>query len=80
MSFEINMLIMYHVHHLSTEMEDKKPTKVPQSTPKNKNQASSITELRMSRLTVKILQFFSCDQIYDIHNMAEIEKEAVDLV
>ena len=23
MSFEINMLIMYHVHHLSTEMKDK---------------------------------------------------------
>ena len=34
MSFEMNMLIIYHVHYLGTEMEVKKPTNVPQSTPK----------------------------------------------
>ena len=37
---EINMLIMYHVHHISTEMEGKNPTKVPRNMPKNTNQTS----------------------------------------
>ena len=36
----MNMLAMYHVHYLSTEMQGKTPTKVPKSTPKNTNQAS----------------------------------------
>ena len=33
-SRKMNMLIMHHVHHLHTEMEDKKPTEVPKSVPK----------------------------------------------
>ena len=43
MSFEMNMLIMFQGHHLSTEMEGKKPTKLPKSTPENTKQASPIT-------------------------------------
>ena len=42
MSFEMSMFIMYHVYHLSTEIEDKKPTKIPKSTPANTNQASPV--------------------------------------
>ena len=42
MSFVMNILIMYHVHHLSTEIEGKNLTKVPKSTPKIANQASPI--------------------------------------
>ena len=74
MSFEMNMLTMYHVHLLGTEMEGKKTRKVPKSRPKNKNQTSPKYNCRISRLTVKIIQFSSCGQIYDMHNMAEIEK------
>ena len=40
MSLEMNMLSIYHVHFLNTEMEGKIPIKVPKSTPKNTNQAS----------------------------------------
>ena len=32
---------------------------------------------RMNNITVKIVQFFSCSQKRDLHNMAEIEKEVV---
>ena len=41
MSLEMDML-MYPVYHLSMEIEGKKPTKVPKSTPENTNQASPI--------------------------------------
>ena len=37
MSFEMNMLIMYHVYYLSKEMEGNKPTKVLRSTTKTTN-------------------------------------------
>ena len=37
-SFEMNMMIMYHVHQLHTDMESKKPTKVPE----NNNQAAPV--------------------------------------
>ena len=39
----MNMLIMYHVPHLSAEMEGKKPTKVPQSKSENTKEAFPIT-------------------------------------
>ena len=43
MSFEMKLLIMYHVHHLSMELEGKKkPTKVSRST----NQTSPIMYLQ----------------------------------
>ena len=42
MSFEMNMLNMYHVHLLRTEKEGFKPKKVPKSMPEYTNQASPI--------------------------------------
>ena len=41
MPFEMNMLIMHHVHHLCTEMKGKTYI-TAQSTPKYTNQASII--------------------------------------
>ena len=42
MSFEMSMLVMYHVYYLTTEIEGKQPTKVPKSTPTKANQTSLI--------------------------------------
>ena len=47
MSFEMNMLIMHHVYHLSIEMEVKNPAKVPKSTSDTPNQAS-VARYRLS--------------------------------
>ena len=63
MSFEMNMLIIYHVHHLSTEMEGKKPTKVPKSTPKNASKASPIIYHRMPSIPVEPLEFSAVAKI-----------------
>ena len=39
--YEMKILIMYHVHGLTTEMEGE-PTNVPKCTPENTNQVSPI--------------------------------------
>ena len=41
-SYEMNMLVKYHLHHLSTEMEGKKFTKVPKITLEITNLSSKI--------------------------------------
>ena len=53
----MNMLIMYHVYHLRTEMEDKKPTKVPKSTPKILIKLLLYSKYRMSIITGKMIEF-----------------------
>ena len=58
----MNMFSVYYVHHLNSEMEGNKSTKVPKSTPGSINQASK-SDYKMSILTVKILQFFCCGQV-----------------
>ena len=70
------MSIMYHVHYSSTEIEGG-PMEVPKSTPENTNQASVVIYLQMSIITVKNLQFLSCGQNVDLHNIFEIENEEV---
>ena len=57
MLFEMNMLLMYHAHHLTTEMEDKKPTKAPKSTLKILTTFMLYSKYRMSSITGKIIQF-----------------------
>ena len=77
MSFQMNMLSMYHVHYISKETEGIKPTIVPKNTAKITNQASFIIQLQDVKYNWQNNPNFSCSQKCDFHKMAEIEKEAV---
>ena len=75
MSFEVHMLIMYHVHLLSTKVEGKKPTKVPNSTPKILTRLLLYSKYRMSSITGKIMHLSAVAKKSHLHSTAEIEKE-----
>ena len=77
MLFVMNMVIMNHVHHLSAEIEGKKPIRMPESMPKILTELPLHSYYRLSNIPVKIIQFFSCGQKCDSHNIVEIAKEAV---
>ena len=53
----MKMLNMYYVYHLGTEMEGKKPTKVPKSIPKILTKLLLYSKYRMPNITSKIMQF-----------------------
>ena len=58
MSFEMDMLSMYHVHHLSTEIAGQISTKVPKSTPENTNQDSAMILLEDVKYNCSIFQLW----------------------
>ena len=53
----MNIFIMYHVHHLCMEIEGKKPTKVPKSTPNILTNPLLYSKYRMSGTKKKAIQF-----------------------
>ena len=67
------MLILYHVHHLHTEMEGK-VIKMSLKCLKLLTKFLLQSYYRMSSIPVKILEFLSCSQNSDLYNMDEIEK------
>ena len=50
---------------------------MPKSTPKNTHQSSSIILIQDVRINSECIVIFQLWQTCDMHNMAEIEKEAV---
>ena len=66
MPFEMNMLIMYHVQHLSTKTHLKLLTKL-----------LPYSKYRMSNMMGKIIQFSAVVKKGHIHNLSQIQKEAV---
>ena len=73
------MLIMYHVHHLSTEMVGKTPTKVPKSTPNILTKLLLYFTYKMSNIRGKRIQFSAIAKEGHLHNITETEKEAMGL-
>ena len=69
------MLIMKHVHHPSTEMEDKKDYNMPTSTPTDMNQVNPTTIIDGSqRIKVDFSRFNQLMQNMQLCNMAELRK------
>ena len=75
-SFEIHMLIMYDGYHLPTEMEGKKPTKFLKGYLKFLTKLLQYSKYRMSSIK-SIIHFSTVAKKGHLHNMAEIEEEAV---
>ena len=74
----MNVVIMCHVDHKSTEMEGENQQIVPKNTTRNTNQAyPKINVSDVKDYCMIWVDFFSCGQKKLLHKMAEIKRSGI---